>query len=145
MSSLIGHIGRPMGGLCSCRVWSQLSYKYATRTEIRSLHSRVGRVRFVYASRLPRQKRLRLCKSELDKKMMLSSSPRVLRGGTQPALSRVTPAWKRHPSTNRHRHRRWIQQFDRSRRPMVKLETFILVHWNLIQLQRTEIKFKQDR
>jgi hypothetical protein len=74
-------------------------------------------VRFVHSSLLPLQKRMRLRKSELDKKTMLFLET-TSRGGTQPAVSRVTPAWKRHGSTNRHR----LRQFDRSRGPMVTID-----------------------
>jgi hypothetical protein len=78
------------------------------------IRSRSERVRFVHSPPLRLQKRLRLRKSELDNKTMLFSKSRASRGGTQPALSRVIPAWcvKEHWSTNRHR-------FDSSRGPVV--------------------------
>jgi hypothetical protein len=60
------------------------------------------------------QKRLRLGKSELDKKTMVFFETTCIQTRDSTALSRVTPAGKKDRSTSI-RPRRWIRQFDRSR------------------------------
>ncbi|KAJ3631235.1 hypothetical protein MTP99_012376 [Tenebrio molitor] len=78
-------IGTLVGGLRSCSVWFQLSDNSNSITFVHGLNVLV-------LFTLPSIKRL-LCKSALDKKTMIFfETTSISRGGTQPALSRVTPA-----------------------------------------------------
>jgi hypothetical protein len=80
-----------------------------------------------FRSLLPLQKRWRLRKSELDKNTMLFfATTCISTGGTQPALSRVTPAWKKLQPLQRAGGNKWSKTSEHFCCSSYQIQGFLL-------------------